>query len=160
MENSLGRILMKDCTKDAIINAEIQLRKISSIIKLKGRKILTNYPITPPQFIALQWLIEEEELTIGELSKKIGLAFSTTTDLVDRMEKTELVVRVKDSNDKRVVRIHVLDKGKDIINEVIKKRQNYLGELLDGFTEEQTDQLNELLGLLLQQMENVSKESN
>jgi len=151
---------MKDCTKDAIINAEIQLRKISSIIKLKGRKILTNYPITPPQFIALQWLIEEEELTIGELSKKIGLAFSTTTDLVDRMEKTELVVRVKDSNDKRVVRIHVLDKGKDIINEVIKKRQNYLGELLDGFTEEQTDQLNELLGLLLQQMENVSKESN
>src|SRR5690625_6833094 len=79
---------------------EKKLRYISGAIKQNGRKILKKYPITSPQFNALQWLIEEGELTIGELSNKNGLAFSTTTDLVDRMEKNELVERIRDSNDR------------------------------------------------------------
>ena len=66
---------------------EKELRYISGIIKQKGREILSNYTITPPQFIALQWLFEHGDMTIGDLSNKMYLAFSTTTDLVDSMEK-------------------------------------------------------------------------
>ncbi|AIF43275.1 MarR family winged helix-turn-helix transcriptional regulator [Virgibacillus sp. SK37] len=139
-----------------INNIERTMRYISGIIKQNGRKILTNYPITSPQFVALQWLVENEELTIGELSNKISLAFSTTTDLVDRMENNELVERVKDVKDKRVVRIRVLDKGRQIIQEVIEKRQVYLGEVLEDFTDEQTESLNELLEFLHEQMRKVN----
>lgn len=139
----------------AIADAEIKLRKISGVIKQNGRKILKNYPITSTQFIALQWITEYKELTIGELSNNIGLAFSTTTDLVDRMEKNNLVERVKDSNDRRVVRVHVLEKGVAIIKEVIEKRQDYLGEVLAGFSNEETSHLNELLDLLHEQMKKV-----
>lgn len=138
---------------DLIIETEIKLRKIASMIKLSGRSILKNYPITSPQFIALQWIIEEGELTIGELSEKIGLAFSTTTDLIDRMEKNRLVKRVKDTKDRRVVRILVLDKGREVIKEVIDERQKYLEKVLDGFTDEQSMNLNKLLNLLNEQME-------
>ncbi|APC48099.1 MarR family winged helix-turn-helix transcriptional regulator [Virgibacillus halodenitrificans] len=146
----------KNSSTYTINNIERTMRYISGIIKQNGRKILTNYPITSPQFVALQWLVENEELTIGELSNKISLAFSTTTDLVDRMEKNELVERVKDSKDKRVVRIRVLDKGRQIIQEVIEKRQVYLGEVLEDFTEEQTESLNELLDFLHEQMRKVN----
>src|SRR5699024_8245989 len=107
---------------------EKKLRYISGTIKQNGRKILKKYPITSPHIIALQWLIEEGELTIGELSNKNGLAFSTTTDLVDRMEKNELVERIRDSNDRRVVLIQVLEKGKTIIHEVITERQKHRSE--------------------------------
>ncbi|WP_198030008.1 MarR family winged helix-turn-helix transcriptional regulator [Oceanobacillus manasiensis] len=133
------------------------MRYISGIIKQNGRKILNNYPITSPQFVALQWLLEEGDLTIGELSNKISLAFSTTTDLVDRMERNELVERVRDSKDRRVVRIHVLKKGETIIEEVIQKRQEYLGEVLDKFSLEQTEQLSELLDFLHEEMILVDK---
>lgn len=139
----------------SIAEAEMCLRKIAGVIKRNGRKILTNYTITSPQFTALQCVIEEGDLTIGELSSKIGLAFSTTTDIVDRMEKNELVKRVRDEKDRRVVRIHALEKGKTIIKEVIHKRQKYLSEVLNGFTKEQTDTLNELLHLLHSQMQVV-----
>ena len=37
---------------------EKELRFISHLIKQKGREILSNYTITPPQFVALQWLHE------------------------------------------------------------------------------------------------------
>ncbi|MFD1850123.1 MarR family winged helix-turn-helix transcriptional regulator [Oceanobacillus bengalensis] len=126
------------------------------MIKQNGRKILNNYPITSPQFVALQWLLEEGDLTIGELSNKISLAFSTTTDLVDRMEKNQLVERVRDIKDRRVVRIHLLEKGKIIIHEVIEKRQAFLGDVLDDISDEDMEHLNRLLDLLYERMKAVS----
>lgn len=135
-----------------VAEIEKELRYISSLIKQKGREILSNYKITPPQFIALQWLFEDGDMTIGELSTKMFLAFSTTTDLIDRMEKNELVMRVKDEKDRRVVRIHLLEEGKRIIDEVIKKRQHYLADILSNFTNKETASLKENLVKLHQEM--------
>ncbi|WP_430784947.1 MarR family winged helix-turn-helix transcriptional regulator [Virgibacillus flavescens] len=148
--------LENSVASEAIAEAEKSLRYIAGAIKQNGRKILNNYPITSPQFVALQWLLEEGDLTIGELSNKIDLAFSTTTDLVDRMEKNELVERVRDDSDRRVVRIHVLKKGYNIIHEVINKRQEYLGEVLTKFSIEETETLNKLLNFLHDEMKFVN----
>jgi MarR family transcriptional regulator, organic hydroperoxide resistance regulator len=124
---------------------EKELRYISHLIKQKGREILSNYTITPPQFVALQWLHESGDMTIGDLSTKMYLAFSTTTDLVDRMEKNELVQRVRDEQDRRVVRIHLLPEGERVIQEVILKRQEYLQEILAEFNEKEVEDLLENL---------------
>ncbi|MFD2759584.1 MarR family winged helix-turn-helix transcriptional regulator [Lentibacillus juripiscarius] len=146
----------KDHSADIIADLEKRLRYISGNIKQNGRKILNHYPITSPQFVALQWLVDEGALTIGELSSKNGLAFSTTTDLVDRLEKNGLVERVRDTEDRRVVRIHVLTKGKTIIEEVIAKRRKYLGQVLGNLSNEQTETLNELLEYMYEQMKQQS----
>lgn len=138
--------------KDIVATIEKDLRYISAIIKQKGRELLSNYTITPPQFVALQWLFEEGDMTIGELSNKMYLAFSTTTDLIDRMEKNELVVRVKDPHDRRVVRIHLLDKGKQMIDEVIQKRQGYLQDILFNFSSDEVLHLKDSLMKLHQEM--------
>lgn len=135
-----------------VAEIEKDLRYIAGIIKQKGREILSNYTITPPQFVALQWLFEDGDMTIGELSHKMYLAFSTTTDLIDRMEKNQLVKRVKDEKDRRVVRIHLLDEGVRIIDEVIKKRQIYLSEILENFSEEEVTLLKKNLRKLYENM--------
>lgn len=137
---------------EIVANIEKDLRYISGIIKQKGREMLNNYPITPPQFVALQWLFEDGDMTIGELSNKMYLACSTTTDLVDRMEKNLLVERVKDPSDRRVVRIHLLEEGKRIIDEVIKKRQVYLEEVLVNFSNEEIQVLQSVMMKLHQEM--------
>ncbi|TYS84088.1 MarR family transcriptional regulator [Rossellomorea aquimaris] len=145
---------MNNKSQDMEVFADIEkdLRYISSIIKQKGREILSQYSITPPQFVALQWLFEGGDMTIGELSTKMFLACSTTTDLVDRMEKTELVERVKDNKDRRVVRIHLLHEGERIIEEVIEKRQQYLQEILKNFSGDEIKTLNANLSKLHQEM--------
>jgi DNA-binding MarR family transcriptional regulator len=53
------------------------------------------------------------------------------------MEKNKLVMRVKDPNDRRVVRIHLLEEGERIIEEVINKRQRYLEAVLINFSDEE-----------------------
>ncbi|HEY4601141.1 MAG TPA: MarR family transcriptional regulator [Cerasibacillus sp.] len=144
--------MKKDLPEDTVFELEKRLRQISVAIKKRGRKILTNYPITPSQFIALQWIIDDQDLTIGELAKKIGLAFSTTTDLINRMEANGLVQRNKDEKDRRIVRIRALAKGERIIKEVIDERREYLGRILQSFNLEQTEQLTQLLSLLYDTM--------
>ncbi|MED4164859.1 MarR family transcriptional regulator [Halalkalibacterium halodurans] len=137
---------------------EKSLRMVAEIVKQKGREILTHFPITPPQFVALQWLNEHGDMTIGELSKKMYLACSTTTDLIDRMEKNHLVERVKDQNDRRVVRIHLLERGKTIIEEVIRKRQEYLTDILEKFSDEEVSMFENYLNVLYDEMQAKKEE--
>ncbi len=137
---------------DEVAHMEKELRYIAAIIKQHGRKILSNYTITPPQFVALQWLFEHGDMTIGELSNRMFLAFSTTTDLVDRMEKNSLVKRVRNTQDRRVVQIHLLSEGERVIEEVIDKRRHYLNTVLADFDEQQVKVFSDLLTKLHQEM--------
>ena len=117
------------------VRIEENLRRVCYKIKKKGREILNDVDITPPQFDALQYLRKEEFLTIGELSTRMYLACSTVTDLLDRMERNELVKRVKDENDRRIVRIVVLPKGHDLVQRVLDYRINYIESIISELDE-------------------------
>lgn len=140
-----------------IVELEWVLRKISAAIKQKGREILNDFPITPPQFVALQWLKEHGDMTIGDLSAKMYLANSTTTDLIDRMEKTDLVQRVRSTSDRRVVHIHLLDKGRQIIEQVIRARQQYLQEVLSNFEVEEVTEIRHRITQLYEEIQKGRK---
>jgi len=136
-----------------IIQIEENFRWVCGKIKKKGREILSDFEITPPQFEALQHLLKEGDLTIGELSNKMYLACSTVTDLLDRMERNDLVMRVKDEKDRRIVRIKVLDKGHQLIEQVLITRRQYLSEVLDGCDDESIMQMHKCFKLLNENME-------
>jgi len=131
---------------------EEYLRKVDYIIRRKGRVILSDFNITVPQFTALQILINNGEMTISELSQNMDLACSTITDLIDRMEKTNLVRRKKDDQDKRVVRVEVLQEGHDILARVLEKRIEFLDDKLRGVTEEDKQTLSTALKNLYMEM--------
>lgn len=124
-----SEIVMDRTNEINIEKMEILLRTICFNIKKKGREILQDFNITPPQFDALQVLEDEGELTIGDLSSKLFLAPSTITYLVDRMEKNCLVTRIRDNKDRRSIKIKVEDKGFKLISEVIARRCTYLEEV-------------------------------
>ncbi|NLY46303.1 MAG: MarR family transcriptional regulator [Tissierella sp.] len=131
-----------------IAEIEKYLRRIDHTIRKKGREIIIEANITIPQFQALQILIHNENLTIGELSQKMALACSTITDLIDRMEKTELVIRRRSEKDKRVVIVEVLPKGHDILEKVLKKRRAYLKGMMSEYNLENMDILRHQLETL------------
>ncbi|MEW9031854.1 MAG: MarR family transcriptional regulator, partial [Planifilum fimeticola] len=147
MENNKGAL-----SEELISDIEYLLREMSLLIKRKGREILNHFPITPPQFTALLWLNEEGDMTIGELSQKMYLACSTMTDLIDRMEKNGVVVRVRDERDRRVVRVRMLERGKAIIEDVMKARREYLAEILSTFSPEDVESIRKRLSMLYERM--------
>ncbi|NBI05807.1 MarR family winged helix-turn-helix transcriptional regulator [Senegalia massiliensis] len=138
---------------DTVTDIENSLRQIDYIIRKKGREILKDHFITAPQFIALQRIASKGNLTIGELSNEMSLACSTITDLVDRMERNDLVSRFKDENDRRIVRIKVKNKGNKVVEDVLNRRKDYLSKILEDFSVEEK----EILARNLMKLYNVMK---
>lgn len=65
--------------------------------------------LTIPQVNVLRTLIQEDGLSLKELSKRVGLKHSTVSGIVDRLEKRELLTRETNLNDKRNIRICLTD---------------------------------------------------
>jgi DNA-binding MarR family transcriptional regulator len=139
-------------TYEIILEIEESLRKITHLMKQKNRELLQQFNITPPQFLALQWLYEEGELTIGDLSSKMFLACSTITDLIDRMERHDLVERVRDTSDRRVVRLYLRPKGKQLFEEIVEAKRTYLSRILETYSPEEVQRLGRFLKRLYQDL--------
>lgn len=123
-------MLTKPSVDRHVVEIEDLLRSVGAILRKRGRDILGNFDITNPQFDALLVLREFGELTMGELCGKMFLACSTATDLIDRMERNGLIERVRDTADRRVIRLRVLPKGNAVIDEVLEARRGYLATIL------------------------------
>ncbi|SHH20959.1 MarR family winged helix-turn-helix transcriptional regulator [Thermosipho atlanticus] len=106
------------------------LREICFRIKVKGREVLKKYPITPAQFDLMQKIYFTGPKTMSELSQNLGIAKSTTTGLVSRLEKDGFLERVKSLRDKRVIRVSLTKKGKKVIDEVIIERVEFIKSVL------------------------------
>jgi DNA-binding MarR family transcriptional regulator len=142
--------------KDLIISIEKSIRYISVHVRAHGREILKEYEISPPQFVALQWVGDKEGITIGELSNRMYLAHSTTTDIVDKLENLQLVRRYKSEKDKRLVLVEMEPKGKEIIRKVIDKRISYIRDITAHLDGEQMNMLPDLLESILRESEKLT----
>lgn len=122
---------------EQVVKVERLLRHVAVIIKKRGRDILKNFDITNPQFNALLTLRDNPDITMGELCEKLLLACSTATDLIDRMENNGYLERKRDSQDRRVIRLSITEKGKQVISEVIAARRRYVSSMLAKLSEEE-----------------------
>jgi Transcriptional regulators len=93
---------------------------ISKIKQVQGRvfeKLLTEYGID--QFNGAQGRIlfvlwENDNIPISELSTETGLAKTTLTSMLDRLETAGIINRVFESNDRRKVNICLSDTARNL----------------------------------------------
>lgn len=72
---------------------------------------LHRFGVTPPQFIVLTCLWEEDGLAASLLGERAGFDGPTITGILDRLERQELVVRRRGSEDRRIVTVHLTERG-------------------------------------------------
>lgn len=122
---------------DDVERFERLLRRISHVVYTKGREILGDFGITSPQFDALLFLHRDGDMPMGALCERMSLACSTVTDLVGRMEKGGYVIRERDQNDRRVIKVRLLPRGEDMVLKVMGARRRYLSGILGGLPAEE-----------------------
>ena len=83
-------------------------------------KLLTDMGITYPQFLALAVLWREDGLSVLEIAKQLELEGATTTPLIQRMEKLELVTRKRSFKDERQVHVFLTEKGRSLYHKAAK----------------------------------------
>ncbi len=82
------------------------------------KKLAARASLTGPQLTVVKMLETMGDLSLSELSDAIRAQNSTVTGIVDRMEREEIVERVRSTEDRRVVRIHLTEKGCKLAAEI------------------------------------------
>lgn len=72
---------------------------------------LLKIGLTPPQLYVLATIGYTGGLPFNEIGAKMMVTVSNLTGIVDRLEEKGLVVRERDSRDRRVVRVILTEKG-------------------------------------------------
>lgn len=65
--------------------------------------------------LAIKGLPEEKRATIGELAERLQLKHHSTVELIDRLERRNLVARHRDEADQRRVLISLTTQGEEIL---------------------------------------------
>lgn len=91
----------------------ISLRKIIRAIDLRSRRLMQEAGFTGPQLLVMQALARAEEITAGDLAKQVNLSQGTITSILDRLEKRELVKRIRSDTDRRRVFVSLTGEGRE-----------------------------------------------
>lgn len=103
----------------------------------------------------LMLLYKNDGMSQKEMARALNLSPATMTVTLKRMEKAGLVLREMDERDQRILRVHLSEKGREMCETGESRIGVVTAELLEGFTLEEQQQLNEYLGRIARNMERV-----
>ncbi|MCR9192016.1 MAG: MarR family transcriptional regulator [Gammaproteobacteria bacterium] len=92
------------------------LRKIMQQVDHHSRKLDKQQGITVPQLVCLYEIYEKGVMTLSVLSKHVHLACSTLVGIIDRLEEKGLLMRTRNTEDRRVIFIEITDKGRQFVS--------------------------------------------
>jgi len=101
------------------------------------------------QAYALTYLYYKGPIKISELCEHMKVSPAAGSQMVDRLEKLDMVERIADPKDRRVRKIIVLEKGKGFVQEQFVGSQSWISEIPANMTSEQEAQITEILSSLI-----------
>lgn len=116
---------------------------ISQIKQVSGRifeKLLSKAGVDAfngAQGRILYVLWQEDNIPIAELSKKTGLAKTTLTSMLDRMEESGLLLRIFDKTDRRQIRIALTEQARSLSGKYDKVSQEMNEIYYAGFSDDE-----------------------
>ena len=93
--------------------------------------------MTNLQHLVLEALWYQEGQTAAELGKLLILDKATLSGVLDRLDNADWIVKTRDKQDKRIMRIYPSDKGNTLKDQLIREREEANTELLSGFSPEE-----------------------
>jgi DNA-binding MarR family transcriptional regulator len=103
---------------------------------------------TMPRFDLLANLERDDGQTLAALSRRMLVTAGNLTGLVDRAERDGVVERRPDPSDKRLSRVFLTGKGRDLVQALIPTHATHVSELLASLEAGERRELRRLLGKL------------
>ncbi|MBO9606446.1 MAG: MarR family transcriptional regulator [Paenibacillaceae bacterium] len=94
-------------------------------------KAARQHGITPLQLIVLRLLNEYPSCSLTRLAENLNLGNSTTSGIIDRMVRAELVTRERTETDRRAMTLTLTEKGKRLWHDSDATRMRMLSGLLE-----------------------------
>ncbi len=112
---------MEDFTKFACYQLKATMKKVEKYITQE----LNHYGVNLAQSFVLFSLLENDGATLSEIGLRAQIENSSLTTMVDKLEKEDLVERRLYAQDRRVVRLFLTDKGREIAHQILNAGYNF-----------------------------------
>lgn len=123
------------------------LKQIHDIMEKNANNVLREQNLTISQSGVLVLLDEKEGKTASfkELEKDFGVSQPTMVGILNRLVQKDLVEVLTDSEDKRIRKAHLTQKGADKCKEGYKHMNSAEEQLLKSLTDDEKMEFNRLL---------------
>lgn len=106
-------------------------------------------------------IIQQGELTAGELAKMTGLTTGAVTGLVDRLENKKLVKRQFDKNDRRkIIIVPQVDHTMKLLTPLFSELQKKTGKLIASFSDKEIQIIEKYFLSAIQVMKETTEKLN
>jgi DNA-binding MarR family transcriptional regulator len=134
-----------------------QLRVVIRAAQQHSLWIEKQCGVNGAQLWLLQELYEENDLRVGELAHRLAVHQTTTSNLIDALDKRALVKKTRDPNDQRAVRVSLTEDGIALLLKAPKPARGLLPEALRNLNETDLSHLHIGLKGLIQSIEVVDE---
>ncbi|WP_084605100.1 MarR family winged helix-turn-helix transcriptional regulator [Desulfonatronum thioautotrophicum] len=131
----------KQMVEPLIIHLTKRLREIASSFYRYSRYLHEHHQITIPQVVCLREVYEHGPLPLGKLTKIVGLTNSTVTGIVDRLERQQLLERIRTSADRRQIHLRMTEKGIQFLKDIPAPVPEQFVEGIDRYSKEEVDRI-------------------
>jgi MarR family transcriptional regulator, organic hydroperoxide resistance regulator len=139
---------------------ERDLRAIRRALRVPLESEIARGDLTAPQLAIMQMVVSHEGTSLKELSRAVGLAHSTTSSIIDRLESKGMLERRADPTDGRITRIHSSAVVKKFVAERLPKlSQSPLEHALNRASRTEQTRIGEAIRRLRELLDETTRES-
>ena len=122
-------------TTDWELRLGFLIHDVSRLRRSAFDRCLRPLSVTRSQWWVLAYLSREDGMTQSQLAEELDLGKVAVGGLIDRLEKTGLVRREADASDRRVNRVFLEPKSKQLIARMRKISHRMNAQILDGLND-------------------------
>jgi DNA-binding MarR family transcriptional regulator len=114
-----------DTSRDDLVEALLSASR--ALVALAARSLADlDGDVTLAQYRALVVLASRGPQRVVDISSELGVTPSTGTRMCDRLVRKKLIRRYRATTDRREVRLTLTSTGRDLVEEVIRRRRDAL----------------------------------
>ncbi|HUK99528.1 MAG TPA: MarR family transcriptional regulator [Nitrospirota bacterium] len=129
------------------------LRRVFQVVNEQSKKAEHETGLTGPQLWAIKTIAQEAPIMVSDIARRMYLHKATVVGILDRLEKQRLVVRIRSTEDRRVVRVELTAQGRALVKKSPEVAQGLLVSGLEKLSSNKLesiaralDQMAEILG--------------
>lgn len=130
--------------EEQALDAYIKLTRAVNSLEARIARHGQIEDLTPSQFGVLETLMHLGPMCPGELSTKLLKSSGNMTLVLDNLEKRGLIRRVRESEDRRQIRIHLTSEGEALIRRIFPGQAQAITQEMSALTAEEQQQLGRL----------------
>ena len=108
------------------------------------------------------WIMKEIDvmpgLRVGQVAKKLAIHQTTASNLLDALEKKEMICKTRLATDQRIVNLTLTDKGRAVLQKAPEPVRGLLPEALSQMTGDDLSRVGEGMDVLLKRIAQVDEE--